>query len=425
MRLAPLLLLAACTSSARVRTQAPVAEAPASAPAPLPAPAPAVIPSATTYEHDGDAAAVRATRTFALPPRTAAALQRERVRGQVLVAGPLFPTEIAAKGLVATMDADQPVAMKVVADKGKVIQVTTTAGADCVEGFAQHYELSVFVPRSSLVPRTTAEITKAFDDGTAYAIDRGAPVKVTAAGLAWFDPLLDQTSAAPPERLAYSLAKPYAPAAVPSAPGERLVCDRDPMTKSEWMAKKQIELDRAAAQTTAASRRIADARAAKKAGGADAVDGLVDLVLDDGAKAVDAARVDAPYCSIAKPAAAKLGGAPYVWTDVHGDEAVYQSDRGYVAEVRATCARARVAVGPSAVRRVPAADVAAIGKLRQRVWIPKAGPVFWPDGKKAGKYTGKDQRFYKVSEHDDLVCVGLRGVAEEVCHRKADVTVEN
>lgn len=407
MRLAPLLLLAACSSNAHAEGRQVSA------------------PAATTYEHDDDAAAVRSTRTFAFPARTASALERERVRGQVLVAGPLFPTETAAKGLVATMDVDQPVAMKVVADRGKVIQVTTTAGADCVEGFAHHYELSVFVPRSSLVPRTTTEITKAFEDGTAYAIDRGAPVKITAAGLAWFDPLLDQTSAAPPERLAYSLAKPYAPAAVPAAPGERLVCDRDPMPKSVWIAKKQDELDRAAAKTSAASRQIADARAAKKARTADAVDGLVDLVLDDGPKVVDAARVEAPYCSIAKPTPAKLGGAPYVLASVKGDEAVYQNDQGYVAEVRGTCARARVAVGPTAVRRVAANETAVKGKVRQKVWIPKPGPVFWPDGKKAGKYTGRDQRFYKVTEKGDLLCVGLRGVAEEVCHRKADVAVEN
>ena len=406
MRLASVLLLAASASISQAD------------------PRPAA-PVANTYEHDDDAAAVRPARTFALPAGTASALQRERVRGTVLVAGPLFPTEGAAKGLVATMDADQPVAMKVVADKGKVIQVSTTAGADCVEGFAGHYELSVFVPRSSLVPRITTEITKSFDDGTAYAIDRGAPVKITAAGLAWFDPLLDQTSAAVPERLAYSLAKPYAPATVPAAPGERLVCDRAPVPKSVWVAKKQVELDRAAANTSAASRRIADARAAKKGTTTDAVDGLVDLVLDDGTKAADAARVDAPYCSVAKPATAKLGGAAYTLTDVRGDEAVYQNDQGYVAEVRGTCARARVAVGPTAVRRVAASEALVKGKVRQRVWIPKPGPVFWPDGKKAGKYTGKDQRFFKVTEKGDLLCVGLRGVAEEVCHRKADVAVEN
>lgn len=417
MRLATILLLAAC--------------APAAAdPAP-----PKVAAAKTTIEHDDDAAAVRPSRTFALPPRIASALERERVRGQVLVAGPLFPTEAAAKGLVATMDADQPVAMKVVADRGKVIQVTTTASADCVEGFAHPYELSVFVPRASLVPRTTVEITKTFDDGTAYAIDRGAPVKITAAGLGWFDPLLDQTAASPPERIAYSLARPYAPAVVPAPAGERLVCERkargtttvdaDPMPRSAWIAKKQVELDRQAASSSAASRRIADARAAKKGGAADAVDGLVDLVLDDGPKALDAARVDAPYCGVTKTVAATLGGAAYQVSAVRGDEPVFQVEQGYLAEMRATCARARVAVNAGAVKLALPTTVTVKGKVRQRAWIPKPGPVFWPDGKKAGKYTGKDQRFYKVTDKGDLVCVGLRGVAEEVCHRKADVTVEN
>jgi hypothetical protein len=63
--------------------------------------------------------------------------------------------------------------------------------------------------------------------------------------------------------------------------------------------------------------------------------------------------------------------------------------------------------------------------VRQRVWIPKPGPVFWPDGTKAGKYTGRSERFMRVTERESLICVDVRGVAEEVCHRRADVTVEN
>jgi len=31
----------------------------------------------------------------------------------------------------------------------------------------------------------------------------------------------------------------------------------------------------------------------------------------------------------------------------------------------------------------------------------------------------------RVTEREGLICVDVRGVAEEVCHRRADVTVEN
>ena len=62
---------------------------------------------------------------------------------------------------------------------------------------------------------------------------------------------------------------------------------------------------------------------------------------------------------------------------------------------------------------------------RERVWIPKPGPVFWPDGTKAGTYTGTRERYLRVTERGDRICVDLRGVADEVCHRRADVTVED
>ena len=426
MRSAPLLLLAACTA-ARVSTPTVVDKEAAAGPAApaAAAPAPKMSESHATYEHDDDAAALRPARTYDLPAATSAALARERVRGQVLVAGPLFPTAAAARGLVSTIDDGlTPMAMRVVADKGKVVQVTTLAGADCVEGFGQHYELSVFVPRTSLVPRTTAEITKTFDDGTAYAIDRGAPVRVTSAGMAWFDPVLDQTAAAPPERLTYNLAKPYAATPVPAAPGERLVCDGSPMTAAQWTARKQLQQARDATRNNAAARRVAEARAANRAqASSDAVDGLVDLALNDSTPKAD--RTELPYCGVAaNPARSKLGGTAFAWTAQRGTDHVYATDRSYLADVGATCGRVRVAIDVTSVGRVTAAAVGGVRAGKQRVWVPKPGPVFWPDGTKAGKYLGGNDRFTRVTEHDALICVDVRGVAEEVCHRRDDVVVE-
>jgi hypothetical protein len=411
MRSAPLLLLAACSASARAPVApaaaretvvepdvAPVAAAPA-------APAPAA--QHVTVEAADDAASVKPVRTYALPASTTAFLAREKVRGQVLVAGPLFPTDAAARGMVSTIDdAAQPVAMKVVADRGKVVQVTTTAAADCVPSPTQSYELTVYVPRNALVPRTTEPIAKQLADGTAFAIDRGAPVRVTAAGAAWFDALLDQTSATPPERLAYSLTRPYAPAVVPGTAGDRLVCDGAPMTKTEWTRRRDEQALREAAKTNAALKKVAVARAQSKS---DAVDGLVDLVVNDGAT-LKAAPEELPYCKVA------LEG--------RATDKVFRAGDAIVAELPATCARVRVAVDGTKVR-APEGEVAAKGTVKkQKAWIPKAGPVFWPDGKKAGRYTGKGERFTRVTERENLICVDVRGIASEVCHRAADVTVE-
>jgi hypothetical protein len=390
MRVVPtFLLLAACSAPA------------AASPAPR---AQRVVVEATD-----DAAAVKPVRTYALPQATVASLAREKVRGQVLVAGPLFPTDAAARTMTSTIDdGAQPMAMKVVADRGKVVQVTTTGAADCAPSPARSYELTVFVPRSALVPRTTEAIVKEVGDGTAFAIDRGAPVRVTPAGAAWFDTLLDQTPAAPPERLAYSLTRPYAPAAVPGAAGERLVCDGAPMTKAEWTARRDDEALRAAAKTNAQLKKVATARAQVKQ--TDAVDGLMDAVVNETAT-LKAEPTDLPYCRVA------LG-------DGRATDKVFRVGDAYLAEVPATCARVRVAVDTKKLTP-PAGAPAAKGVVKkQKTWIPKPGPVFWPDGTKAGKYTGKSERYTRVTERDGFVCVDVRGVAEEVCHRAADVSVE-
>ncbi len=422
MRSATLLMLAACSAS----TPAPTLVT-AHVEAPAPTSSPVVEAKATEDTAPATTPPARPVRTSELAPSTVAALEREKLRGQVLVSGLVFPTAAAARVVTTSMDVLQPVAMRVIKDHGTIVQVATAAAADCVDRLAQHYELSVFVPRSSLVPRTTAPITKTFEDGTAFAIDRGAPVRINGEGLGWFDANLAQTDAAPPERLTYGLTKPYSVAAIPPPPGERLVCDATPMTKAEWTARNKVERDRDAARTTAASRRVADARLAKRASKqTDAADRLLDLALHDGTSAsvADEARRELPYCGVVTPATT-LGGSTYVWAEPRGNDHVYRADAHYLADVGASCGRVRLAVEPAAVGRVTATPVANLRNVRQRVWIPKPGPVFWPDGTKAGKYTGRSERFMRVTERESLICVDVRGVAEEVCHRRADVTVEN
>ncbi len=174
------------------------------------------------------------------------------------------------------------------------------------------------------------------------------------------------------------------------------------------------------------TRRLAAACAAKRTAAADPVEVLVELALvDETSRTKTSARDDAPYCSVGKPGSAKLAGTAYVWGEPRANDRVYRVEQGYLADVGATCARVRVAVDASVLRAPVTADAAPSRGARPRAWIPKAGPVFWPSGKKAGIYKGKGDRLLRVTERDDLICVDVRGVAEEVCHRRADVTVEN
>src|SRR5438128_1963739 len=97
MRSAPLLLLAACSAATRAPVM-PVAESD-SPPVQVAAAPAAPAPQRVTVEAADDAASVKPVRTYQIPATTVSALAREKIRGQILVAGPAFPTDAAARAL--------------------------------------------------------------------------------------------------------------------------------------------------------------------------------------------------------------------------------------------------------------------------------------------------------------------------------------
>src|SRR5687767_3688745 len=105
MRSASLLMLAACSASTPGSLVTAPAQAEIPAPAPAPTPAPQVTESNATYATDGNAQPPsRPVQTYPLAPRTVAALAREKLRGQVLVSGLVFPSEAAARSVVTTSE---------------------------------------------------------------------------------------------------------------------------------------------------------------------------------------------------------------------------------------------------------------------------------------------------------------------------------
>ena len=439
MRSLGLLGLAACWSSspapstARAETPPPIATTkPAAAPTPAPAaPAP----------------------KYVLPSRVASALAAESLDAKANVLVPhgvtLQATQTAAKSETETMTWGTPRAMSVVRDHGDVIEVSTAPTKDCAEDFDEPYQLTVFVKREKLYPRTKVEVAKTFPDGTAVAIDRGAPVEPGERGMVWESRSLAETKVAPSEaQLTYAVPNALLPTPLPKPVGERMLCERDaPMTMTEWRAERQRtrdeEMRREAERQReeAEARRIEEAKEAKEAKKAktqskkqaDDATRFADM-LTAREPGSDLSRYDvderyAPWCGVADPSSYSMSQAPpktspptanrnvLSWPSYSRDnEHVFRSGSQYLADVGYTCGRVRMAVEREGVhRRGGGAGMGGGGQIK--VWVPAAGPVTWPDGTPAGKYTGS-KRYRNVVENGDRICVNVNGIAELVCHAK-------
>ena len=192
---------------------------------------------------------IPAPRAYRLPASVADALATQTLGGYVIVRddAQLMVTAAAARSSTPQRNGHALLA-SVVADHGDVVEIKTDTARtqDCVAGFRQPYELTVFVRRDQLVPRTKTEVTKTFPDGTAVAINAGAPVEVTPGGLAWAGKLGTLPVPPPEDQLTYGLLMPGAPAKLPAQTAEPLVCDAGgPRTVSEWRdglrAKREAE----------------------------------------------------------------------------------------------------------------------------------------------------------------------------------------
>ena len=473
MRLSPALVgLAACWSNP-----------PPKAPPPTPSEA---APSVVAVPSDMPAP----PRAYRLPASVADALATQTLGGYVIVRddAQLMATAAAARTSSRRQRGNALLA-SVVADHGDVVEIKTDTARmqDCVAGFTQPYELTLFVRRDQLVPRTKVEVTKTFPDGTAVAINAGAPVEITPRGLAWAGKLADVPVPPPEDQLTYGLLLPGAPAKLPAQTAEPLVCDASgPRTLSDWRdglrAKREAEArareeqrrlemeaqkaewertrpERERARAAALKKCKAKAAAKKKAKKKDDVAGILGEMdgcamqsifgsagLDSGfgsglgsslgaggPSAWEQERM-APYCSIRQPwddgsttakkvAAPKLGGKTMPWPD-NRSLGVVQAGSKYLADIDYGCGRARVSVDDESALNSGGGGGTGYGSIglgsqaKVQVWIPKPGPVTWPDGSPAGRYNGR-KRYQIVEERDTRICVRVAGVGELVCHDKA------
>jgi hypothetical protein len=326
-------------------------------------------------------------KNYVLPQEVSDALANEKLAGNVLVRGDakLYPTAAAARGDTAASKKPS-VAMRVIADHGDVVELSTAPTKDCIASWDEPYQLRVFVKREELVPRLKTAIDKRFSDGTAVVIDRGAPVTVAADGLRWEMSDIAAALAPSEDQLALSVPAMTKPVALPPfAKGERLVCNGSPTPQAEWLKKPK-----------------------KDRGSRERWCGIESSSLSTGKSAVPPPTVDG------KPVA-------WPWTSPPGtNEHVVRSSTGYIGDVQYPCGRVRMAVTGEGVH---ASSVAITGfgvGPRLKAWAPTAGPVTWLDGTPAGKYDG-GKKYTNVIEEPKRICVRLRNVAEPVCHAKARV----
>jgi hypothetical protein len=334
----------------------------------------------------------------------------EKLAGNVAVeqSQALYPTEAAARAhakdpIVRTV----PIALKIIADHGDVIEVTTEPAQDCIRDYDRDhgYTLAVFVPRAALIPRAAATLHATYPDGTAVAIDRGA--LLNRQPLAWRDEVLAATALAPGQT---TLAVPPADVAaeLPVATGEKMICERDraPELHSKWLARK---------------RKAHRAEPARRAPPRDSAESFADALLS-GDEDLDR---DAPSCGAVASRAGtnftfEVGGRPVPWPRNAGGEEVFITAAGPREDVYLQCARVRMSVEAKAIGE----DARGGADLRgggARAWEMHPGKVVWPDGTPAGTFTGSKAYFAsEVEAHGELLCVRLEGVAERVCHHAAD-----
>jgi len=327
----------------------------------------------------------------------------EKITGNVLVeqSQKLYPTEAAARAHAKDPSVPTlPIALLVTADRGDVIELTTKQTDDCVdERREQRYVLTVFVARTALIPRAAATLTTTYPDGTAVMIERGAPARREP--IAWRDKLLAATPVAP---AALVLATPpeATPAELPAPTGEKLVCDRDraPEPVSKWLARERKH------PRTPPGPKYDSPFGDDKPSDAEVLSwarscGVV--------PPVDETKAQAP----------QAGGRTLPWPHEPYRQDVFRTPAGLRADVGVQCGRVRMSAELATIGEHDGGASVDIGGRRQ--WTMRSGNVVWPDGSPAGTFKGPGGYFDRdVEVRGDLLCVAVEGIAEKVCHHRAD-----
>lgn len=277
----------------------------------------------------------------------------------------------AAPGAVTAHDA---VSVQILAVHGDVVHVATAGGDDCVKPVDQAYELTGYIARPQLIPRLAKRISTSFQDGTAIAIDIGAPVVEGR--------FVDPFSAAAVPTIKHSqttLAVTWAEAFLPFSGEERVVCSNGVQTAAEYDN---------------------DAVRRRREGTLAEYDQPFDL---------------AAACGISGPT---LNGVAVDGPATYFVRSYRVGDHG-LGDRETVCGEVRVAGALSHSDGGGGATVAS-GDHRTQF---KPGPLFWPDGKPAGKLVRYVDDNLQDEKIGTMLCHDVPHVAQKVCHRAADAVV--
>ena len=249
----------------------------------------------------------------------------------------------------------------------------------------------------------------------------------------WLEPAFNQIA---PDKLVLAVPPRQPQAALPVLAGEPLICDGGPISVEEYRQRraKQREAtrdaDRQAAEARAKQRaeerrvkrekehaeilRKRAQRKGKPTPSQQMEDDMVDrLLADDRTSIADMLDRDPMSDSIDVPPPCSVANHSNAIINHH----IVKVGNQYLADLGYQCGRVRVAVDLAQIGGGGGGlAMRGIGR-REKVWIPKPGPVTWASGKPAGRYTGTE-RYREVVEKDSRICVTVGDAVELVCHPK-------
>jgi hypothetical protein len=359
-----------------------------------------------------------------------ARLGREKLSGFVMVPGDvlLFPSEADARSAPASAKGraerrreyrlrghreGDPYALRVVADLGDVVHVSSGLGTRALATIDYRYELELYVPRRALVPVLARPKLRTFDDGSGFvlyeglALDLQKSVRPAHALLA----ALPHELGAGDVALSFALADPLELGAEPL--GARMACEyvrgswneeggaRSRVAEAATLAAEAEERARADAaargerydpfRTWHGMGRQPTCRVASEPPGRDAPLSM------NGVAFARASQVEADPCS-------------------EGHE-VHRGRDGLLADIQLGRAFVRVGVDESGLHATGGCGAGSLGGKRPLVWAAAGEvPAFFPDGRAAGKHVGTKTLLRRPTEIDGRLCLALPYLSVPICH---------